>query len=477
MHKIKIALLYLFYFMALPYQIVAQKFDMADYCTKNATQNNEDFFINFPYQDYLKKVAFTDFKTIEQHRVLLQQQKGIGDDFIYHLGDKFTRIYPVKATRDQLNAKISIGEMYIKKKPNISLRDNETYQIVGYFVLGLVARRMEKEISAGNFDISDPENEKIITRLSKNKVYLTMDKSSWDKTMDALKKGNFNYILDRFKKKFEEYTNDNQQVTKLSLKNFTYKKHPSVEIFSVAESATNIGYAVWMPRTNVKVSYFAHGAVQTKFNSFKNSRGASNVVLATTGGFTNVNKQPEGLTVENGQIVNAVLLPERHGLVIVEKDGNLRVINIKNAFTLPNMSKSLNPLDNLLDYSALVNWCKSNRATVFQTQLLAHDNQQLIQIGKAANQLRERRILAVTSDGSGTSNVIFHITASKNLAVITEEVFELLKARGKRVEAILNLDVGSYNILEVRDANGKIVNAVKGTVPMARATNLILFYK
>jgi hypothetical protein len=132
----------------------------------------------------------------------------------------------------------------------------------------------------------------------------------------------------------------------------------------------------------------------------------------------------------------------------------------------------------LRDYSALVSWAKANRATLFQTQLLAHKNQPLIEISKAPNQLRERRLLVMVSDANGTlHNVIFSVNVNKNLAIITEEIFDVMRARNKKIEAILNFDVGSYNILRVMDVAGKEVAALRGPVSIYKATNLVVFYK
>jgi hypothetical protein len=466
--------------LCLPTFLAAQ-FNMVDHISQNAALSQEAFLTQFPYKTYLKDIAFTDFKTLQMHRDSLNAdtlRQGLGDEFLYALGDNFLKLYPVMASTQQLNAKIGIGEKYLSKKTNITGQDAEIYQLIGYFLLGKVAQKIEVEFKAGRFDLTQPDNEAIINRLAKNKVFLSIDKSDWDKMLAAMQKGQWSYIWDRVNKKISEYKGEGTSVNQLKLGNFKSKTQQGVEIYAIREADKTVGYSIWMQRPTVKVAYFASGKAYERYSAFAKNVGNSDCILATTGGFTNAQKQPEGLTIDAGKMVNAVLKPERHALVIVEKDGTMRVENLKKGLLLPSNQRQIDPLSSLRDYSALIAWAKSSGATLFQTQLLAHNNQPLIEISKAPNQLRERRLLVMISDASGgLHNVIFSVNVNKNLAVITEEIFDVMKARNKKVEAILNLDVGSYNILRVMDAAGKEVAPLRGPVSIYKATNLVVFYK
>lgn len=259
-------------------------------------------------------------------------------------------------------------------------------------------------------------------------------------------------------------------------------KNHAINIMKIEdEKGKEIGQAIWMQRPHLKAKYFAYQNVSNKFYQFKQQE---EVILATTGGFTNSFHQPEGLTVENGNIVNAVLMHDRHGLVMVRESGGINVLNLKrDQFHLPLGNKKVktinNPLESLVAYSELLSWCKTVKATMFQTQLLAYSDKLLIKPGKAKSQLRERRILALFSDRNtgAVHHAIFNIEASYELATIAEEVYSLVASRNKKIEAILNLDVGSYNILEVYDDQEKRLNYIKGPVKIGDATNLIVYTK
>lgn len=101
-----------------------------------------------------------------------------------------------------------------------------------------------------------------------------------------------------------------------------------IHIFKIMNDTKKfVGHSIWMERPIIKAMYFAEGNVYKKLSELiKNKR---NIFLATTGGFSNSLNQPEGFTVEDGKVVNALLMPDRHGLIIVEKNGGFRVINLQ----------------------------------------------------------------------------------------------------------------------------------------------------
>lgn len=257
----------------------------------------------------------------------------------------------------------------------------------------------------------------------------------------------------------------------------------AVNIFSIQDKNKKsvIGHAVWLRRPQSKANYFAYRNVTAKFQQW-DARNKKTVILAATGGFTNIHKKPEGLTVEKGTIVNAVLMPDRDGLVIVHDSGGISVINLKrDTIKLSLGPKSVltieNPLQSLIAYSQLLDWCRRHNATLFQTQLLTFSDQLLIDVNKARGQLRERRMLALVRDRTSSElhHVLVDLPTPHNLAVIAGDLFEMLQSRGKKVEALLNLDVGSYNILEVYDPRGRTLSVPKVPAQIKNATNLIVY--
>ena len=493
-------------------------FDLQNYYNRNKGLSREDFVKSFPYYTYLQSVTFTDFKTLQEHRSFLWKRIGDGDDFLYYLGENFINYYPVQIAN--LTDTIAIGEAYIaeKKQLKINTATNEIYQIIGYYILGQVAQTLKEEIRKGNFDPETPANSTILKRLEDNRIYVTIERGTLQNIIYNIKQGKWDYVFNRAWLKFREaeqkaskrydallgpdffqtmYPMDPTGAAQPLPKNeirlkldafrqfFPMKggKDHEVNIFSVQDKTKTpgIGHSVWLRRPRMKATYFAYQNVTVKYRQWA-SNNRKTVALATTGGFTNIHRKPEGLTVENGQIVNAVLMPDRDGLVIVHKSGGISVINLKrNAIKLSlggqNVLTIENPLHSLIAYSKLLHWCKEQNATLFQTQLLAYSDQILIDVAKARGQLRERRLLALVRDkkNSALHHVLFDIPEPHNLAIIANDLFELLQSRSKKVEALLNLDVGSYNILNVFDQAGKLLAKPKGPVSIDKATNLIIY--
>ncbi len=501
------------------FPFIAEAFDLQNYYNKNKGLSRENFIKTFPYYTYLQSVGFSDFATLQKHRNFLWKRIGDGDDFLYYLGENFMNYYPVQLTH--LTDTIAIGEAYIaeKKQLKINTAGNEIYQIIGYYILGQVAHTLKEEIRKGNFDPQTPGNAAILKRLEDNRIYVTIERGTLQNIIYNVKQGKWDYVFNRAWLKFREAEQKAgkrydallgpdffQQIypmqaggaaaqplpkNEIRLKLDSYRQFfpikggqdYEVNIFSVQDKTKTpeIGHSVWLRRPRMKATYFAYRNVTAKYRQWA-SNNRKTVALATTGGFTNIHRKPEGLTVENGQIVNAVLMPDRDGLVIVHNGGGISVINLKrNSIKLSlgaqNVLTMENPLRSLIAYSKLLHWCKTQKATLFQTQLLAYSDRLLIDVAKARGQLRERRLLALVRDrkNSVLHHVVFDIPSPHNLAIIANDLFDLLQSRRKKVEALLNLDVGSYNILNVFDRGGKLLAKPRGPVSIDKATNLIIY--
>jgi hypothetical protein len=501
---------------------------------RNLTLN--DFLKYFPYDDYVSSVRFTDFATLQQDRYYLWLRFGEGDAFIYNLGDYYVRQHPVDRSTSGLAERIDIGEAYLMPHRQFNHKIDEIYHIVGYFLLGTAAQSIERQISAKTFDPTTPSNLLLIQRLEKNRVYVNYEESTGNKIATHVKRGDFRYLLRRLYTELYDYRRTlywlcgtslicacllavfgkkSSLVVGIGIFSFicivivlyiSKRSHerakiilqPSVStwqlsspisyfpvsggadyavrIFKLAEKGgTEIGSVIWLLRPYVQANYLAYGGVPGRFLSL---RKHSQIVLAATGGFTNAASQPEGFTTESGEIVNAVLMRDRHGLVLVH-DGGIEVLNLKKTqFTLPMGGGEIgNPLNSLLSYSKLVAWSSTRKATLFQTQLLAFSDQITISEKRAKPQLRERRILALATDKktARVEHVIINLKTPQYLVDVAHEVYALLSSRGKKVEAILNLDVGSYDILYIYDESGKLLPAVGGTVGIGKATNLLVY--
>jgi hypothetical protein len=199
-----------------------------------------------------------------------------------------------------------------------------------------------------------------------------------------------------------------------------------------------------------------------------------NIVAFTSGGFmigTGLGLYlPEGLTIDNGQIINE-RMADFDGLVISFPSGAMAVYdldedNIKT--DIGNFKIRSNPRD----LFAFKNWAKTNSVTIFQTFLLAYDN--VLQIDAAGCLKCDKmptRFLIVSKDKSGE---IFHYIverdreSSETLFQSASDVFDLFQKEGISVDRMINLETGMHNAFSFEKASI--------AAPKDHLLNLLVYY-
>jgi hypothetical protein len=453
------------------------------------------FLKTFPYDAYLRQVNFTDFDTVQADRRFVWKQFGDGDAFLYHLGESFLEQYPVQADPGSWAAKIAIGETYLKVRGRgIHDRNEEAYHTIGYFILGRVAARMTDEIAHGTVNPDAAEVQSLMARLAASKVHVAFERSFLSKLVFNVQNGHWSYIRDRVSNEVQGVVQKAQGLTGggqaasapgtgtapiLSLRGLgNFGSQPDgfqMSAFHLDDPQGNpLGQAVFVRRPGASADYLADDLVQRL-------RAMPKRMIAMTGGFTNNYQKPEGLTIDHGTLVNAVIMHDRDALVLVERGGGIRVLDLdRPVIKLPNSTGMLeieNPRGSLIAFSELLDWARRTQATVFQTQLLAYSDALLIDPAKASGTVAERRLLALTTDKKtgAVTHVIFNVRKPHPLADISGKAFGLLQARGLKVEALLNLDTGGQDVMEVSNETGQVVPGIAGRLPLTQTTNLLVY--
>lgn len=237
-----------------------------------------------------------------------------------------------------------------------------------------------------------------------------------------------------------------------------------------------IGHALWLKRSGkkIKAKYFACGQANKRYEEWRRSR---KIVMTCSGAFTTNdygNPLPVGLTVDNGLIVNKNINDEMDGLVIVYGTGGIVVSDIDEGdLHLGSINKSVDVRESW-DRFELMKWAEKEEATIFQTQLLAYDNQLRLDVNKARKNNRERRILILAKDKNKTLfHVIFDIQEGVYLGEIAEAILHYFKAKDCYVAAMLNLDTGWYNLLKLYDEEQSVLLKKN---PDKSPTNLLTYY-
>jgi hypothetical protein len=275
---------------------------------------------------------------------------------------------------------------------------------------------------------------------------------------------------------------------------FVFSKLPSLtgydaKLCSLTQAShSGVSYAmVKIDRTGnrIKADYMAatgsYGAINSRFNNFKASH--PNVVAYTSGAYMIENGlnsyTPEGLTIDHGLILNE-RLADFDGLVIVYATGGIAVSdldddNIKT--DIGNFKIRSNPRD-LISFK---NWAKSNSATIFQTHLLAKDNQLKISAyGCKRCDPCPRRFLIASKDNS--SGKVYHYIVQRDsnspatLYQGAKDAFDFLQGRGINVTWMINLDTGMQDTFSFYTSDGIEHSKIHGTHTIADARNLLVYY-
>ena len=265
-----------------------------------------------------------------------------------------------------------------------------------------------------------------------------------------------------------------------------------MQVFVVDKNGDSFGHTVWLSRRSgrIKAKYFAHGNIYKRYKEFDADK---RVLLVCAGAFTSKTGdgiyRPRGLTIDNGDLVNETIINSGRipmdALVIVEAVGGVRVQDIeKNYLKVKAWGQSEDQQDQTLnlnkteDFTKARKWASEVNATIFQTMLLAIDNHLRLEVDKAREKERERRMLALVRDSEGVlHHVVIDIPGNMYLGSAARDVLDYLHGyRGTYVYSIILLDTGMYNILQLYHLNEKPISEPTGDISPSDATNLLVYY-
>jgi len=233
----------------------------------------------------------------------------------------------------------------------------------------------------------------------------------------------------------------------------------------------------------IKVKYFAAKdydgtSVPNRYNSWSYSR---NIIAYSSGTYMNSYdlslSKPVGVTIDNGVIVNRKIA-DFDGLVIVYATGGIVAANIDEGVTISGINRKLY-IKNSKDKQMFMDWCEENKATVFQTHLLAYKNKLKIDKYSSKQTKRERRFLAVGKNDDGELQyVIIHSPQETSLYDGSSKVLDYLQSYEDMEDVIflINLDTGAQDVSRAYNSSGTINKAFEGPKSRDEAVNLLVFY-
>ena len=358
------------------------------------------------------------------------------------------------------------------------------YQLIGRYVLVDVARRVEEDLAADGSGVVPAGLRPLVSRLEGHKVSIDPRKSTSTKALEAWLGGDFEYLADRALKKVEANLSD-QRVAVAEAWTSAYALRDSggdgrhVRYAALVRDGREIGWVGLFASAGTRVSYVL--ASDTALNTSElTAKAGGQLLVAAAGSYVTATGETSGLAAFGGRIENFLISPKMDGLVLVHPEHGVHLLDMRAGGELPGRSGELRPLRSLSDLQELTAWIEAEGASAFQTHLLVTPRGFAIDEETSDPDLRERRLLV---QGAYNGSPVFAMvdlpgTSPVSLfeaAVIAARALETPESEGGpgwQVQAVANLDVGSYDILEVWGPMGE--HRRGGPNPLSGAHNLVL---
>jgi len=261
-----------------------------------------------------------------------------------------------------------------------------------------------------------------------------------------------------------------------------------VEVSNVTYKGDNYSI-VYMLRSGdrIRAKYFAakSNSGDTVYERYRKWNNANQgIVLVSSGTYWNDDYIPDGLTIDNGVIVNNTIMKGKmDALTIVYATGGIVVSNLKDGNLKLSgggvrSNREFDLRGNSKDLYDFINWAKKVEATVFQTHLLAYDNNLKISSYDSNPKERERRFLAVGKNEDGDIiHLIVHRPKYASLYDSARKTKDFLNDFvDMNVIFMINLDTGNQDVFELRNWNCSVNKSIKGKKPLDKAANLLVYY-
>ena len=190
----------------------------------------------------------------------------------------------------------------------------------------------------------------------------------------------------------------------------------------------------------------------------------------------------EGLTIDDGRIVNNSLINNRmDGLLIVYATGGIVAVNLKDCdLTIDgNNGRKYDLRKSAIDLADFMSWAMKNNATVFQTHLLVYKNKLLVSDTNSSPGTMPRRLLVVGHDTLG--NIVHIIVNSADQATLYKaaaSVYNIIAEQKllKDIAFMINCDSGIGDVARVFHQNKSLDSDFEGRAGVENAYSLLAYY-
>ena len=224
--------------------------------------------------------------------------------------------------------------------------------------------------------------------------------------------------------------------------------------------------------------------VKTFFNeqSYNKWKPQHNVIVNFTAGYTSsfgATAQMIGITIDSGLVISRQLIRGRlDALVAVYPNGALDVVNRADrnlTFTGSGQEKNFD-MSSDFGVEKFLMWAKQEKLSVFQTHLLAYNNEVILG-SNSSDVERERRFLVIATNKKGEKeHFIINKRQPASLLNATNAVIDYLKNKKYFVHSITNYDAGAEDYFRFYLNDGSVSNKLKGLSDHFPRPALMVYY-
>lgn len=449
----------------------------------DAARLENEFLGEIDYASYLANVSFMNDSDVSERirRDLnaMSRSRNAGNRFLLLLADAYYRTYPADLYRR--NRRVGTAASWLALKTRIGVHYIETlaprygtdaegkaiYQLIGTYTLFQIASHIDEELAAQRLERSAVKG--TLEVLQRHNVPVGSAKSDWAKAWDYLRRGDIRKLFSRLDEKFvrhyEAIVGDSYAATRQSLP-------CDLPAFTISgRSLGVVATAYILEWRTVRATYLARPAGGGAPLTLPGS-----TVLAMSASYTSADGEPYGFTVVRGTVRNAMISRRMDALVHI-RAGTVGAVDLRAAIQCS--GTSIRPALSLPDYDCLLHCVREARESVFQTHLLYWQGRPAFDPSTApvANgkiERKERRVLALLPGRAVVVDIPVACTFAE-ATFLLEKTLDLLRIRRAEVQAAVNLDTGSYDVLEVFCPSGR--NYSHKQRRARQATNLLVFVR
>ena len=249
-----------------------------------------------------------------------------------------------------------------------------------------------------------------------------------------------------------------------------------INLYQISLEGQEYGAAIWAESEKIGAKYLVFNNPFERTQEWGDSGKTIFVTCAGNYATGENNSKSEGLTFEDGRVINRILVRSLDALVLINGQGNFDIYDIRNEPV--DVDGDELKLHNPIYRQSFIDWVEADNLSVFQTHLLVSDGQLRLNSQRTNDREAHRRFLAQIQDNNTLYTVLVNIPQNITLGQATEDMLAYFRDY-KKVELIklINLDTGFYDILEVHDADGNKLNIIEGSRPVDGAASLVNLFQ